>query len=43
MRGLNIIDDPEINAIFVLVPTVYHLDYVVKAVENDKDVFVEKP
>ncbi|MHA1698136.1 MAG: Gfo/Idh/MocA family protein [Promethearchaeota archaeon] len=41
--GYDLINDPEIDAVFVLVPTVAHLDYVLKAAEKGKHVFCEKP
>ncbi len=41
--GYDLINDPDIHVVFVLVPTVYHLDYVLKAAEKGKHVFCEKP
>lgn len=41
--GYDLIADPEIHVIYVLVPTIYHLDYVLKAAEKGKHVFCEKP
>ncbi|MBA7570119.1 Inositol 2-dehydrogenase/D-chiro-inositol 3-dehydrogenase [subsurface metagenome] len=41
--GYDLIADPEVHAIFVLVPTSDHLDYVLKAAEAGKHVFCEKP
>ncbi|MHA1793025.1 MAG: Gfo/Idh/MocA family protein [Promethearchaeota archaeon] len=41
--GYDLIKDPDIHAVFVLVPTVYHLDYVLRAIEEGKHVFCEKP
>jgi predicted dehydrogenase len=41
--GYDLINDPNIQVVFVLVPTVDHLDYVLKAAEKGKHVFCEKP
>jgi predicted dehydrogenase len=41
--GYDLIDDPDVHAVYVLVPTVDHLDYVLKAAEKKKHVFCEKP
>ncbi|MHA1681274.1 MAG: Gfo/Idh/MocA family protein [Promethearchaeota archaeon] len=41
--GYDLINDPDVHAVFVLVPTVDHLDYVLKAAEAGKHVFCEKP
>ena len=41
--GYDLISDPEIDAVFILVPTVYHLEYVLKAAEMGKHIFLEKP
>ena len=41
--GYELINDPDIDAIFILVPTVFHLGYVLKAAEAGKHVFLEKP
>jgi predicted dehydrogenase len=41
--GYDLINDPDVHAVFVLVPTVHHLDYVLKAAEKGKHVFCEKP
>lgn len=38
-----LIHDPEINAIYVATPPVYHEEYVIKAVKAGKNVYVEKP
>nr|MDO8086063.1 Gfo/Idh/MocA family oxidoreductase [Candidatus Sigynarchaeum springense] len=41
--GYELIDDPDVHAVYVLVPTADHLDYVLKAAEKKKHVFCEKP
>ncbi|HME51551.1 MAG TPA: Gfo/Idh/MocA family oxidoreductase [Candidatus Lokiarchaeia archaeon] len=41
--GYDLIDDPDVHAVFVLVPTVHHLDYVLNAAGKGKHVFCEKP
>ncbi|MEX2715303.1 MAG: Gfo/Idh/MocA family protein [Candidatus Sigynarchaeota archaeon] len=41
--GYDLIDDPDVHAIYVLVPTADHLDYVLKAAAKKKHVFCEKP
>ena len=41
--GYDLINDPDIDAVFILVPTVYHLEYVLKAAEAGKHIFLEKP
>ncbi len=41
--GYDLISDPKVDAVFVLVPTVDHLDLVLKAAEAGKHVFCEKP
>lgn len=41
--GYELINDPEIDAVFILVPTAYHLEYVLKAAEMGKHIFLEKP
>jgi len=41
--GYELIDDPDIDAVFILVPTAYHLEYVLKAAEKGKHIFLEKP
>ncbi len=41
--GYDLIADKDVHAVFVLVPTVDHLDYVLKAAEAGKHVFCEKP
>jgi predicted dehydrogenase len=41
--GYDLIDDPDVHAVYVLVPTVDHLDYVLKAAAKKKHVFCEKP
>ena len=41
--GYDLINDQDVDAVFVLVPTVDHLDYVLKAAGAGKHVFCEKP
>lgn len=41
--GYDLINDPDIHAVFVLVPTKFHLEYVVAASAKGKHVFCEKP
>jgi predicted dehydrogenase len=41
--GYDLIDDPDVHVIYVLVPTVDHLGYVLAAANNGKHVFCEKP
>ncbi len=41
--GYDLIDDPDVHAVYVLVPTADHLDYVLKAAAKKKHVFCEKP
>ncbi len=41
--GYELINDPDIDAVFILVPTAYHLEYVLKAAEMGKHIFLEKP
>ncbi len=41
--GYDLIDDPDVHAVYVLVPTADHLGYVLKATEKKKHVFCEKP
>nr|MDO8108836.1 Gfo/Idh/MocA family oxidoreductase [Candidatus Sigynarchaeota archaeon] len=41
--GYDLINDPDVHVVYVLVPTVDHLDYVLKAAEKGKHVFCEKP
>jgi predicted dehydrogenase len=41
--GYDLINDPDVHVVYVLVPTVDHLDYVLKAAEKKKHVFCEKP
>ncbi len=38
-----IIEDPEIDAVVIASPTVFHAEMIRAAVENGKNVFVEKP
>lgn len=38
-----VIDSPNIDAIYVCVPTAYHKDLVVKAAQRGKHIFCEKP
>ncbi|QKJ32852.1 Gfo/Idh/MocA family oxidoreductase [Mucilaginibacter mali] len=38
-----LIADPEVNAIYVATPPAYHEEYVIKALEYGKMVYVEKP
>jgi predicted dehydrogenase len=41
--GYDLIDDPDVHVVYVLVPTVHHLDYVLTAASKGKHVFCEKP
>ncbi len=38
-----LIDDPEVNAIYVATPPAYHEDYTIRALRAGKPVYVEKP
>jgi len=38
-----IIKDPDINVLFICLPTYLHKEFVVKAINGGKDVFCEKP
>ncbi len=39
----DLINDPEINAIYVATPPLYHADYAIRAMQAGKPVYVEKP
>ena len=39
----DLINDPEVNAIYVATPPASHMEYVIKAAEAGKPVYVEKP
>ena len=39
----NIINNPQINTVFIATPHNLHAPYVIKALQADKNVFVEKP
>ncbi len=39
----SMLKDPEIDAVVICTPTFLHADMVIQALENDKDVFCEKP
>ncbi|QEE14609.1 Gfo/Idh/MocA family protein [Promethearchaeum syntrophicum] len=41
--GNELIDDPDVDAVFILVPTVDHLGYVLRAAEKGKHIMLEKP
>ena len=41
--GMELIKDPEVDAVYVLVPTVDHKKFVIAAANAGKHVFVEKP
>jgi predicted dehydrogenase len=38
-----LINDPEVNAIYVATPPLWHKEYSIKALESGKPVYVEKP
>jgi predicted dehydrogenase len=38
-----LIDDPEINAIYIATPPAYHEEYAIKAMAAGKPVYIEKP
>ncbi len=42
-RWVNLLADKKITAVCISLPTIYHYKYAKEALENDKDVFVEKP
>jgi UDP-2-acetamido-3-amino-2,3-dideoxy-glucuronate N-acetyltransferase len=42
-RWISILSDKKITAVCISLPTVHHYKYAKEALENDKDVFVEKP
>ena len=42
-RWISLLADKKITAICISLPTIYHYKYAKEALENDKDVFVEKP
>jgi len=39
----NLIHDPEVNAIYIATPPLFHKEYTIKALEAGKPVYVEKP
>ncbi len=41
--GDQLLEDPEVNAVFVLTPTSFHKEFVLKALNKGLHVFVEKP
>lgn len=41
--GEELINDPEVNAVYVATPPLFHEEYTVKALEAGKPVYVEKP
>jgi UDP-2-acetamido-3-amino-2,3-dideoxy-glucuronate N-acetyltransferase len=42
-KWVNLLADKKVTAVCVSLPTIYHYKYAKEALENDKDVFVEKP
>lgn len=38
-----LIDDPEVNAIYIATPPAFHEDYAIRAIEAGKPVYLEKP
>src|ERR1700744_6331175 len=42
-NAADLINDPEINAVYVATPPVFHERYVLQALEAGKKVYVEKP
>ena len=43
LSPVDLIKDPEVEAVFVLSPDQYHYDHIVEAIHQCKHVFVEKP
>ena len=41
--GQALIDDPEVNAVYVATPPAFHMDYTLQAARAGKPVYVEKP
>jgi predicted dehydrogenase len=38
-----LLNDPEVNAIYIATPPLYHKEYAIRALEAGKPVYVEKP
>jgi predicted dehydrogenase len=41
--GIDLINDPEINSIYIATPPAFHKDYAIQALKAGKNVYIEKP
>jgi predicted dehydrogenase len=42
-KAEKLIDDPEVNAVYIATPPKFHSDYAIKAINAGKPVYIEKP